>query len=42
MRTRTFVIVLIVAAAFVTATLTLRGDGHRKLAKWLPAIHGGR
>lgn len=42
MRTRTLVIVLILAVVFITATLTLGGDGHRKLAKMLPALHGGR
>ncbi len=42
MRSRTLVIVLVAAALFVTATLAMRGDGHRMLAKWLPALHGGR
>jgi hypothetical protein len=42
MRIRTLVIVLILAAVFVTATLTLGGDGHRRLAKMLPSLHGGR
>jgi hypothetical protein len=40
MRTRTLVIILILAAAFVTATLTWGGDGHRRLARMLPALHG--
>ena len=40
MRSRTLVIVLVVAALFVTATLATSGQGHRALAKWLPAMHG--
>jgi hypothetical protein len=41
MRSRTLMIVLVVVAVFVTATLAMRGDGHRMLAKWMPAMHGG-
>ena len=40
MRIKTLVIVLILAAAFVTATLTLGGGGHKKLARSLAALHG--
>jgi hypothetical protein len=40
MSMKTLAIVLALAAAVVTATLTLHGDGHRMLAKWLPALHG--
>jgi hypothetical protein len=35
-------IVLVLAALFVAGTLAMHGDGHRMLAKWLPAVHGGR
>ena len=41
MGSRTLVIVLILVAVIVTATLAMRGEGHRMLAKWMPAIHGG-
>jgi hypothetical protein len=39
MRTRTLVIVLVLAAVFFTVTLAMRGDG-RGLAKWMASIHG--
>jgi hypothetical protein len=42
MGSKTMVIALVVAALFVAATLTMRGHGHRTLAKWMPALHGGR
>jgi hypothetical protein len=41
MRSRTVVIVLVFVALFVAATLAMRGHGHRTLAKWMPALHGG-
>jgi hypothetical protein len=40
MRTQTWVIVLVVAALFMTATLAMHGKGHKMLAKWMPALHG--
>ena len=42
MSARTLAIVLIVAAACVSGTIAMHGHGHRLLAKWLPALHGGR
>jgi hypothetical protein len=42
MSTKTMVIVLVLAALFVTGTLAMHGDAHRMLAEWLPAVHGGR
>ena len=41
MRTRTIVIWVVLAAAFVAGTLAMRGEGHRMLARWMPAMHGG-
>jgi hypothetical protein len=41
MGAKTLVIVLVAVALFVTATLAMHGRGHRALAKWMPAIHGG-
>jgi hypothetical protein len=41
MRARTLIVVLVAAALFVGGTLAMRGGGHRMLAKWLPAMHGG-
>jgi len=32
---------VLIAAAIVAALLVLRGGGHRMLANWMPAIHGG-
>ena len=42
MGVRTLVIVLVVVALFVGGTLAMHGHGHRMLAKWMPALHGGR
>jgi hypothetical protein len=42
MSARTLVIWLVVIAAVVSATLAMRGEGHRMLAKWMPSMHGGR
>ncbi|MEO6237272.1 MAG: hypothetical protein ABIQ52_09765 [Vicinamibacterales bacterium] len=42
MRTRTLMVVVVAAAVLIAATLSMRGDGHRRLAKMLPAIHGNR
>jgi hypothetical protein len=42
MSTRALVIWIVVIAALVGATLVFGGDGHRAIAKWLPAMHGGR
>jgi hypothetical protein len=40
MRLKTFLVLVLVAAALVIA-LAVRGSvGHRALARWLPAIHG--
>lgn len=41
MHTRTLVIWLVVIATIVGGTLAMRGEGHRMLAKWMPAMHGG-
>jgi hypothetical protein len=41
MGAKTLAIVLVAVALFVTATLAMHGRGHRVLAKWMPAIHGG-
>jgi hypothetical protein len=40
MRARTLLIVLVAMALFVTLTLAMHGNGHRMLAKWMPALHG--
>jgi hypothetical protein len=41
MSTKTLVIWVVVIATVVGATFAFRGEGHRMLAKWLPALHGG-
>ena len=41
MRTRTLVIWLVVMAVVVAGAFAMRGEGHRMLAKWMPAMHGG-
>jgi hypothetical protein len=40
MRTRTLVIVLVLAGIVFTTTFAMRGGGHRKLAGWVSSIHG--
>jgi hypothetical protein len=42
MAVRTLVIWVGVVAVVVGLTLAMRGEGHRMLARWMPAIHGGR
>jgi hypothetical protein len=42
MTSKTTVIVLIVAALLIVAAVAMRGHGHGRLMRWLPAIHGGR
>ena len=41
MRVRTLVIWLVVVTAVVAGAFAMRGEGHRMLAKWMPAMHGG-
>jgi hypothetical protein len=41
MSTKAVVIWVVVIAAFLGATFAFRGEGHRMLAKWMPAMHGG-
>jgi hypothetical protein len=41
MTTKTFAIVLIVAALAVSGIVAMHGKGHAALAKWLPSMHGG-
>ena len=41
MQVRTLVIWVAVVAVVVAGTLAMRGGGHRMLAKWMPAMHGG-
>jgi hypothetical protein len=42
MRTRSLILVLVVAAAIFAAAIALRGHGSELLTEWLPAIHGRR
>jgi hypothetical protein len=41
MTTKTFAIVLVVAALVVSGIVAMHGKGHAALAKWMPSIHGG-
>jgi hypothetical protein len=41
MTSRTLLIVLAIVALFMTGTFAMHGKGHRMLAKWMPALHGG-
>ena len=41
MRLRTLVIWLAVVAVVVAGAFAMRGDGHRKLAKYMSSMHGG-
>jgi hypothetical protein len=38
---RTLVIWIVAIGVVVAGTLAMRGEGHRMLAKWMPAMHGG-
>jgi hypothetical protein len=42
MSMKTLAIVLVLAALFVSGVFAMHGKGHAALAKWMPAIHGGR
>jgi hypothetical protein len=41
MTTKSLVIVVIVAALFVSGVIAMHGKGHAALAKWMPSLHGG-
>jgi hypothetical protein len=41
MSTKALVIWVVVVTAVVGATFAFRGEGHRLLAKVMPALHGG-
>lgn len=41
MHARTLMIWLVVIVLIVGGSLAMHGKGHRMLAKWMPAIHGG-
>ncbi len=41
MAVKTLIVVLVVAALCVCGTLAMHGKGHKMLAKWMPALHGG-
>jgi hypothetical protein len=42
MTTKTLAIILIAAALFVGGAVAMHGKGHAALARWMPALHGGR
>ena len=42
MSSKAIAIVLVVAALVVGGTVAMHGKGHKLLARWLPALHGGR
>jgi len=42
MRLKTLVVVVMVTAAFMAGIVAMHGKGHHMLAKWMPALHGGR
>ena len=41
MSAKAVVVVLVAAAVFFCGIVAMHGKGHRMLAKWIPAIHGG-
>jgi preprotein translocase subunit SecG len=41
MSTKALVAILIAAAILIGGVLAMHGKGHRLLARWMPAIHGG-
>jgi hypothetical protein len=42
MSTRSIVILLIVAAALISAGFAMRGEGAARLHHWIATMHGGR
>jgi len=42
MSARTFAIVLFAVLLVVAGAFAMRSHGHAMMARWLPAIHGGR
>jgi hypothetical protein len=40
MHAKTLIVVVVLAAVVVAGVLAMHGQGHRMLAKWMPAIHG--
>jgi len=41
MSLKVFAIVAILVALFVGGVLAMHGEGHKMLARWMPALHGG-
>jgi hypothetical protein len=41
MSTKTLVVVLLLAALFVSGVFAMHGKGHAALARWMPSLHGG-
>ena len=41
MSPKTLLVILVAAAVFFGGVVAMHGKGHRMMAKWLPAIHGG-
>ena len=41
MTTKTFAVVLLLAALFAAGIVAMHGKGHAALAKWMPSLHGG-
>ena len=40
MTVKTLVLWIVVVAVVIAATFAMRGEGHRMLARMMPAIHG--
>ena len=39
---KTVLVVIVIAAALFTGVMAMHGKGHRAIARWFPALHGGR
>jgi hypothetical protein len=42
MSAKVLIVVVMVTAVCLGGIVALHGHGHKLLAKWIPAIHGGR
>jgi len=42
MKSTTVMWIVLLAVLFVAAAFATRGQGHRILARWMPAMHGGQ
>jgi len=42
MTTKTFALIVALAALLAGGVIAMHGKGHAALARWMPSLHGGR